>query len=136
MTPRRKHRRVCRYSGVNVLRQRYYLLDQTYCEIFYSCSWYRLVALPHRGRSGLFLRCFHVLITTQSNPQCQHVFFVQPMIRISINVQSFVERARTFSHCSHVCGSGLTPMARQRACHQAKSLSAPYYMRNSLSNTS
>jgi hypothetical protein len=54
------------------------------------------------------------------------VSFVQPMIRFSMNLPNFVASSPT-SHCSHVFGSGSTPIARQSAWHAVKSFSAPHH---------
>ena len=78
---------------------------------------------------------YHHVVLTRSNHQYRHVSFVQPAIRVSMSLQSLEQRTHT-SHCSHLCGRGSIPMARQGACHAVKSFFAPYYMRSSLSNAS
>jgi hypothetical protein len=65
---------------------------------------------------------FSLTVTSSSFNQINNikrVSSVQPIIRVSMNLPTFVAWSPTSSHCSHVFGSGSIPIARQSAYHKA-----------------
>jgi len=99
-------------------------MSSAYCSLFYRVAKY-LACLP-----GVDSQLCHIaeglnfFLTVTSSPfnqinNIKRVSSVQPIIHVSMNLPTFVAWSPTSSHCLHVFGSSLIPIARQSACHKA-----------------